>query len=223
MPSHQPMLAESHQRHNKPISPIQADVANLTHKHAILGQSLSSTTMGSSRASPTKEEAAWATSVEDPRVGSAVLEETDGLLQRLAKEAPPFYKSRNLMMLYLLLIPGGIMPAVTLGFDGAMMNGLQAVPTWDLCKYFRPRVCYARSLTSLVFKQKGFANYHFVVRRLQSATRCHPWSTECYPASRLYLRHPVHQHCRRPLWKKSRDLHGRNNHVDWRHHPRCCD
>ncbi|KAH7018177.1 uncharacterized protein B0I36DRAFT_297721 [Microdochium trichocladiopsis] len=90
--------------------------------------------MASKSSSSTKEAEAWATPVEDARNGGgAALEDTDGILQRLANEAPPFYKSRNLLMLYLLLIPGGLMPAVTLGFDGAMMNGLQAVPAWDNC------------------------------------------------------------------------------------------
>jgi hypothetical protein len=54
-------------------------------------------------------------------------------LQELTKECPSFYKNRNLFILYLLIIPGCLVPAVTLGFDGAMMNGLQAVPAWDDC------------------------------------------------------------------------------------------
>ncbi|KAJ1324343.1 hypothetical protein MN608_10404 [Microdochium nivale] len=91
-----------------------------------------------SRPNSAKEAAAWAANAEDPHNDAGALEETDTVLQRLSNEAPPFYKSRNLIMLYALLIPGGLMPAITLGFDGAMMNGLQAVPTWD--SYFnQPR------------------------------------------------------------------------------------
>ncbi|KAF9873874.1 hypothetical protein CkaCkLH20_08608 [Colletotrichum karsti] len=52
-------------------------------------------------------------------------------LQQLVREAPPFYRSRNLLNLYLLMIPGCLVPSVTLGFDSAMMNGLQAVATWQ--------------------------------------------------------------------------------------------
>ncbi|OQD60725.1 hypothetical protein PENPOL_c021G02655 [Penicillium polonicum] len=59
-------------------------------------------------------------------------------IQSLADECPSFYRSRNLLILYLLMIPGCMIPAITLGFDGAMMNGLQAVPSWDI--YFgKPR------------------------------------------------------------------------------------
>ncbi|KAJ5351976.1 hypothetical protein N7452_000950 [Penicillium brevicompactum] len=59
-------------------------------------------------------------------------------IQRLADECPPFYQSRNLLVLYLLMIPGCMFPAITLGFDGAMMNGLQAVPSWDTCEFSLP-------------------------------------------------------------------------------------
>ncbi|KAL2833968.1 general substrate transporter [Aspergillus pseudoustus] len=58
------------------------------------------------------------------------LSDLDARLQQLAQEALPFYKNRNLLTVYLLMIPGCLVPAVTLGFDGAMMNGLQAVNTW---------------------------------------------------------------------------------------------
>lgn len=58
----------------------------------------------------------------------------DALVQQLAKEAPPFYKSRILTRLYLLMIPGCLVPSITLGSDSAMMNGLQAVTTWQECK-----------------------------------------------------------------------------------------
>lgn len=57
-------------------------------------------------------------------------------LQQMSMECPPFYKNRNLFILYLLMIPGCLVPAVTLGFDSAMMNGLQSVPAWDACKFW---------------------------------------------------------------------------------------
>lgn len=59
----------------------------------------------------------------------------DERIQALAKEAPPFYTNRNLTILYLLMIPGCLVPAITLGFDSAMMNGLQAVPAWEECTF----------------------------------------------------------------------------------------
>jgi hypothetical protein len=56
------------------------------------------------------------------------LPELDGRLQPMAKECPKFYKNRNLLSLYLLIIPGCLVPSLALGFDSAMMNGLQSVP-----------------------------------------------------------------------------------------------
>lgn len=40
------------------------------------------------------------------------------------------------------MIPGCLVPSLTLGFDSAMMNGLQAVATWQECECalsFRPK------------------------------------------------------------------------------------
>ncbi|KAF7552854.1 hypothetical protein G7Z17_g4031 [Cylindrodendrum hubeiense] len=72
-----------------------------------------------------------------PDFGQNALDLDERIL-KLSNECPPFYRNRNLLTLYLLIIPGCLVPAITLGFDGAMMNGLQAVPTWD--NYFgQPR------------------------------------------------------------------------------------
>ncbi|KAF4468584.1 Major facilitator superfamily domain general substrate transporter [Fusarium albosuccineum] len=69
---------------------------------------------------------------------TVTVEELDRRIQELAKQATPFYRNPNLLRLYLLIIPGCLVPAVTLGYDSAMLNGLQAVPSWD--EYFnRPR------------------------------------------------------------------------------------
>lgn len=68
-------------------------------------------------------------------VSSIRVSEADGRLQEMTAASPPFYKNRNLLILYLLIIPGGLLPSATLGFDSAMMNGLQAVPEWDKCKF----------------------------------------------------------------------------------------
>lgn len=74
-------------------------------------------------------------SVKMSAAGHETVAELDQRIQELAHHAPPFYQSRNLFKLYLLIIPGCLVPAVTLGFDGAMMSGLQAVPAWDSCKF----------------------------------------------------------------------------------------
>jgi hypothetical protein len=77
----------------------------------------------------------------------------DARLQQLAQEAPPFYKNRNLLIVYLLMIPGCLVPSVTLGFDSAMMNGLQAVDTWIDCMsrlhgISRILTCWLQTLTT---------------------------------------------------------------------------
>lgn len=51
------------------------------------------------------------------------LQSVEAKLRQLTDESPAFYKNHNLLILYLLIIPGALVPAVTLGFDGAMMNG----------------------------------------------------------------------------------------------------
>ena len=58
----------------------------------------------------------------------------DDRLQALIKSSLSFYQKRNLTILCLLMIPGCLLPAETLGFDAAMMNGLQAIETWVDCK-----------------------------------------------------------------------------------------
>lgn len=62
--------------------------------------------------------------------------ELDDRINQVARKAPPFYRSSSLFELYLLMIPGCLVPALTLRFDDAMMNGLQAVPAWDGCLLF---------------------------------------------------------------------------------------
>ncbi|CAH0020325.1 unnamed protein product [Clonostachys rhizophaga] len=59
------------------------------------------------------------------------VEEFDNFIQQEAAKCPAFYKCPNLLKLYLLMASGCLLPAVTLGFDSSMMNGLQAVPAWD--------------------------------------------------------------------------------------------
>lgn len=58
----------------------------------------------------------------------------DQRIQELVAIAPPFYHNKNLLRLYLLIIPTCLAAAITLGFDASMMSGLQAVPSWDNCK-----------------------------------------------------------------------------------------
>ncbi|CAG9991017.1 unnamed protein product [Clonostachys byssicola] len=44
----------------------------------------------------------------------------------------PFYKNKNLLRLYLQMIPGTLIVSATMGYDGSMMNGIQAVDRWNI-------------------------------------------------------------------------------------------
>jgi len=63
----------------------------------------------------------------------------DPIVQELAAKDPvPWYKKRNLRYLYFMLFPTAMGVEMTSGFDGSMMNGLQALDSWD--NYFgKPR------------------------------------------------------------------------------------
>uniref|UniRef100_A0A8H8CJF8 Major facilitator superfamily (MFS) profile domain-containing protein n=1 Tax=Psilocybe cubensis TaxID=181762 RepID=A0A8H8CJF8_PSICU len=51
--------------------------------------------------------------------------------QLAALDVTPWYKKPNLRMLYLIIFPTCIGVEMTSGFDSSMMNGLQAVDSWD--------------------------------------------------------------------------------------------
>ncbi|KAF7301938.1 Hexose transporter [Mycena indigotica] len=56
----------------------------------------------------------------------------DAIVSQLAAEDTiPWYKKPNLRYLYLLLFPTCIGVEMTSGFDSSMLNGLQAVDSWD--------------------------------------------------------------------------------------------
>ncbi|KAJ7694414.1 hexose transporter [Mycena rosella] len=61
------------------------------------------------------------------------------IVTRLAAEdTVPWYRKPNLRVLYLILLPTCIGVEMTSGFDSSMMNGLQAVDSWDTF-YHSPR------------------------------------------------------------------------------------
>lgn len=56
----------------------------------------------------------------------------------LAEDIMPFWKKPNLLRLYLLLIPAALGVEMTTGYDGSVLNGLQAVDKW-VQQYDNPR------------------------------------------------------------------------------------
>ncbi|KAF5370973.1 hypothetical protein D9757_009896 [Collybiopsis confluens] len=67
------------------------------------------------------------------------VEDADALVTRLTQsDLVPWYRKPNLRTLYLILLPTCIGVEMTSGFDSSMMNGLQAVGSWDTF-YHSPR------------------------------------------------------------------------------------
>ncbi|TFK23548.1 hexose transporter [Coprinopsis marcescibilis] len=60
-------------------------------------------------------------------------EDPNAIVTRLVNQDPvPWYKKPNLRMLYIIFIPTCLGVEMTSGFDSSMMNGLQAVGSWDI-------------------------------------------------------------------------------------------
>jgi len=67
--------------------------------------------------------------------GGATGEQSDPIVTRLAAEdTKPFYKKPNLLYLYLMLFPTCMGIELTSGFDSQMINALQMVRHWNICK-----------------------------------------------------------------------------------------
>lgn len=58
------------------------------------------------------------------------------LMEIVREDTMKWYQKPNLRFLYFILIPTCIGTEWTLGFDGSMMNNLQAVPSWLKCKLY---------------------------------------------------------------------------------------
>lgn len=53
-------------------------------------------------------------------------------------DTKPWYKKPNLRRLYLTLVPACLGVEMTSGYDGSVLNGLQAVQPWVQCRHFTP-------------------------------------------------------------------------------------
>jgi hypothetical protein len=56
----------------------------------------------------------------------------------LALDTTPWYQRPNLRRLYICLIPAVLGVEMTSGYDGSILNGLQAVKPWLDCTYDCP-------------------------------------------------------------------------------------
>ena len=52
----------------------------------------------------------------------------------LEQDKTPWYRKKNLRRLYFCLVPAALGVEMTSGYDGSVLNGLQAVQPWQDCK-----------------------------------------------------------------------------------------
>ena len=64
------------------------------------------------------------------------LAKASDLTQLVEQDTVPWYKKKNLRSLYFGLVPSALGVEMTSGYDGSVLNGLQAVDPWVDCKYF---------------------------------------------------------------------------------------
>ncbi|KAF5388328.1 hypothetical protein D9615_000809 [Tricholomella constricta] len=78
----------------------------------------------------------------------------DPIVTRLAEQDDtPWYRKPNLRLLYLLMFPTCLGVEMTSGFDSSMMNGLQAVDSWD--KFFHTPRSTLLGLMSAMYSLGG--------------------------------------------------------------------
>lgn len=87
----------------------------------------------------------------------------DPILTRLVQQdTVPWYRKRNLRILYLLLLPTCIGIEMTSGFDSQMINTVQISDHWQHCECLRSIRFIASALTSkfsTTLKEHSKASY----------------------------------------------------------------
>lgn len=68
-------------------------------------------------------------------IDAKTIQEQSEVLRLLEQDTTPWYKKTNLRNLYLCLIPAALGVEMTTGYDGSVLNGLQAVSHWQTCEY----------------------------------------------------------------------------------------
>lgn len=72
------------------------------------------------------------------RTNSLMVEDiTDDRRAAMSEDFTHWWKQPGLRQLYLLM-PFLFLGSTTLGFDGSLLNGLQAMPSWKDCEDFEP-------------------------------------------------------------------------------------
>lgn len=69
------------------------------------------------------------------RTDAKQLAEQSEVIRLLDADKVPWYQKPNLRSLYLCLIPAAIGVEMTTGYDSSVLNGFQAVASWQTCKF----------------------------------------------------------------------------------------
>jgi hypothetical protein len=67
---------------------------------------------------------------------ASTIKEQSEVIRLLERDTTPWYQKPNLRALYLCLIPAALGVEMTTGYDGSVLNGLQAVAHWQTCKWW---------------------------------------------------------------------------------------
>jgi hypothetical protein len=67
-------------------------------------------------------------------LNASQLAKTSDVTHLQALDTTPWYKKPNLRKLYLTLVPAALGVEMTSGYDGSVLNGLQAVKPWLTCR-----------------------------------------------------------------------------------------
>ena len=68
------------------------------------------------------------------KISATQLAQASDVMQLDVYDTTPWYKKPNLRRLYLTLVPAALGVEMTSGYDGSVLNGLQAVKPWVACK-----------------------------------------------------------------------------------------
>jgi hypothetical protein len=67
----------------------------------------------------------------------AAIAEQSEVNRLMSLDTTPWYRKPNLRFLYLCLVPAALGVEMTTGYDGSVLNGLQAVEAWQERKPWR--------------------------------------------------------------------------------------
>ena len=71
-------------------------------------------------------------------MNASQLAQASDVIALAERDTTPWYKKKNLRTLYLTLVPAALGVEMTSGYDGSVLNGLQAVKAWLECTFILP-------------------------------------------------------------------------------------